>query len=65
MTGNPRLDAIGIVVQEMARAIEFYQLCGLDFSDDDEGHVEAKLRSGLRIMLDTEDVVRSFDESLR
>jgi catechol 2,3-dioxygenase-like lactoylglutathione lyase family enzyme len=57
----PELNAIGIVVSDMARSIRFYRLLGLDVPEQpDEGHVDAPLPSGLRLMLDTEEVVRSF-----
>lgn len=57
-----RLDAIGIVVSNLARSIEFYRKLGLDFPDDDGGgHVEAKGPGGLRVMLDSEETIRSFD----
>lgn len=60
-----RLDAIGIVVADMARALAFYRHLGLDVPDgaDAEGHAEATLPGGLRIMWDTEESVRSFDPS--
>jgi len=55
------LNAIGIVASDMARSIRFYRLLGLDVPDTPgEGHVDATLPSGVRLMLDTEDVVRSF-----
>ena len=57
----PELNAIGIVVSDMARSIRFYRLLGLDVPEQpDEGHVDAPMPSGLRLMLDTEEVVRSF-----
>ena len=57
----PELNATGIVVSDMARSIRFYQLVGLDVPDTpDEGHVDAPLANGIRLMLDTEDVVLSF-----
>ena len=57
----PELNAIGIVVSDMARSIRFYQLVGLTVPDTpDEGHVDAPLPNGIRLMLDTEDVVLSF-----
>jgi catechol 2,3-dioxygenase-like lactoylglutathione lyase family enzyme len=58
------LDAIGIVVGDMARSLTFYGLLGLEFDDgaDTEGHVEVTLPSGLRLMFDTEELVSSFDE---
>jgi uncharacterized glyoxalase superfamily protein PhnB len=60
----PRFDAIGVVVEHMARTLAFYRLLDLDFpeSTDDEGHVEVELPGGARLMFDTADVMRSFDE---
>jgi uncharacterized glyoxalase superfamily protein PhnB len=59
----PRLDAFGIVVSDMARSVAFYRRLGLEFPDgaESEDHVEAQLGGGVRYMLDTEDVMRSFD----
>jgi len=59
----PKLDAFGIVVSDMARSLAFYRKLGLEFPDgaESEGHVEAELGGGVRYMLDTEDVIRSFD----
>ena len=57
----PELNAIGIVTSDMARSIRFYQVVGFDVPDTpDEGHVDTSLPNGMRLMLDTEDVVRSF-----
>jgi catechol 2,3-dioxygenase-like lactoylglutathione lyase family enzyme len=57
----PLLNAIGIVVSDMARSIRFYRLLGLDVPETpDEGHVDAFLPNGVRFMLDTEETVRSF-----
>jgi catechol 2,3-dioxygenase-like lactoylglutathione lyase family enzyme len=60
---SPQLDAFGIVVSDMARALAFYRKLGLDFPDgaESEGHVEAQVTGGMRYMLDREDVVASFD----
>jgi catechol 2,3-dioxygenase-like lactoylglutathione lyase family enzyme len=60
---SPQLDAFGIVVSDMARSVAFYRKLGLQFSEgaENEGHAEAQLPGGLRYMLDTEDVIRSFD----
>jgi catechol 2,3-dioxygenase-like lactoylglutathione lyase family enzyme len=55
------LNAIGIVVGDMARSIDFYRLLGLDVPETpEEGHVDTFLPNGVRFMLDTEEVVRSF-----
>ena len=56
----PELKAIGIVAADLRQSIVFYRLLGVDFPEDGEGHIEATLPSGVRLMLDAEDVVRSF-----
>ncbi len=60
----PRFDAIGIVVRDMAAAVGFYRLLGLEFADgaEAEGHVETALPGGVRLMFDTVEVVQSFSE---
>ena len=59
----PNLNAIGIAVSDMAASIRFYRLLGLDVPETpDEGHVDAFLPNGVRFMLDSEDVMRSFRE---
>jgi catechol 2,3-dioxygenase-like lactoylglutathione lyase family enzyme len=57
-----KLDLVGIVVADMARALTFYRALGVPFPDgsESEDHVEAVLPSGLRLALDTEETVRSF-----
>jgi len=55
------LNALGIVVSDMATSIRFYRLLGVDLPETPgEGHVEAALPSGVRLMLDSEEVVLSF-----
>ena len=57
----PQLNAIGIVASDMAASIRFYRLLGLDVPDtSSEGHVDTFLPNGVRLMLDTEEVIRSF-----
>jgi catechol 2,3-dioxygenase-like lactoylglutathione lyase family enzyme len=57
----PQLNAIGIVVSDMARSIRFYRLLGIDLPETpDEGHLDSFLPNGVRFMLDGEDEVRSF-----
>lgn len=56
----PELNAIGIVSSNLRASIAFYRLLDVDFPEDGEGHIEATLPSGLRFMLDDEEVVRSF-----
>ena len=55
----PQLDAIGIVSSDLARTRAFYRLLGIEFAEGDD-HVEATMPNGLRLMVDTEEVVRSF-----
>ncbi len=58
----PRLDAIGLIVSDMKRAIDFYRLVGLEFPVEavDHVHAEATGPGGIRVMLDTEASVMSF-----
>jgi catechol 2,3-dioxygenase-like lactoylglutathione lyase family enzyme len=57
----PELNAIGIVASDMARSIRFYQVVGFDVPDTpDEGHVDTFLPNGVRLMLDSEETIRSF-----
>jgi uncharacterized glyoxalase superfamily protein PhnB len=56
----PELNAIGIVASDLGRSIAFYRLLGVELPEDGEGHIEAELPSGVRLMLDSEDVIRSF-----
>ena len=60
---SPRFEALGVVVSDMARSLAFYRMLGLEFPEgaESEGHVEAPLPGGLRFMVDTEDVIRSFE----
>jgi uncharacterized glyoxalase superfamily protein PhnB len=59
---SARFEAIGVVVADMPRALAFYRRLGLEFPDgaESEGHVEAAV-AGIRVMLDTEETIRSFD----
>jgi catechol 2,3-dioxygenase-like lactoylglutathione lyase family enzyme len=57
----PQLNAVGIVSSDMAGSIRFYRLLGVDVPETpEEGHIDTFLPNGVRFMLDTEDVVRSF-----
>jgi catechol 2,3-dioxygenase-like lactoylglutathione lyase family enzyme len=57
----PQLNAIGVVVSDMERSIRFYRLLGIEVPETpDEGHVDTFLPNGVRFMLDTESVIRSF-----
>ncbi len=58
-----KFNAIGLVVADLGRAVEFYGGLGLEFGDPDSehGHAEADLGGGLRLMLDTIDGILQFD----
>ena len=60
----PRLDLIGIVVEDMARSLAFYRRLGLEIPQeaDGEGHVEVTLPGGIRLAWDTVEIVESFSE---
>lgn len=51
----------------MDASVAFYRLLGLSFPEgsETEGHVEAVLPGGARLMLDTEALVRSFDPTFQ
>jgi catechol 2,3-dioxygenase-like lactoylglutathione lyase family enzyme len=55
----PQLNAIGIVSSDLSRSIAFYRTLGLDVPDGDD-HIDVALPNGVRFMLDSEEVVRSF-----
>jgi uncharacterized glyoxalase superfamily protein PhnB len=57
-----QLGAIGIVSANMAEAARFYRLLGVDVPEPgDEDHFEATLANGLRLMWDTESLIRQLD----
>jgi catechol 2,3-dioxygenase-like lactoylglutathione lyase family enzyme len=57
----PQLNAIGIVASDMQRSLRFYRLLGVDVPETPgEGHVDTFLPNGVRFMLDSEEVIRSF-----
>ncbi|MFD3517538.1 VOC family protein [Streptomyces sp. NPDC058657] len=60
---TPRLDALGIVTSDMAASLDFYRRLGIPLAADaaSQPHVEAVLPSGVRVLWDTEEVMRSFD----
>ena len=55
----PQLDAIGIVCSDLVRTRAFYGLLGIEFPEGAD-HIEATMPNGLRLMLDSEEVIRSF-----
>jgi uncharacterized glyoxalase superfamily protein PhnB len=59
------LDAIGIAVESIDRARDFYRHLGLELPEDPDGHghVEVTLAGGLRVMFDSFETMTSFDPS--
>jgi uncharacterized glyoxalase superfamily protein PhnB len=56
-------DLLGIVVREMAAALRFYRLLGLDIDAalDTEPHVEFVLPGGFRIAWDSLEMIKGLD----
>jgi len=60
------LDAIGIVSEDPPRAVAFYKLLGVELvKHSDADHYDATTPSGVRIMLDSVELIRSFDPSFQ
>jgi catechol 2,3-dioxygenase-like lactoylglutathione lyase family enzyme len=57
------LDAIGIVSRDIAESCRFYRTLGVVVAEppDGENHFEAVLPSGLRMMWDTEELIKQLD----
>lgn len=62
MDAHLQLDAIGLVVTDMARSLAFYRALGLDIPPEADAapHAEATLAGGVRLMFDPVETVRSF-----
>jgi catechol 2,3-dioxygenase-like lactoylglutathione lyase family enzyme len=56
-------DLLGIIVHDMAAALRFYRLLGLEIplDQDSEPHVEVAMPGGFRLAWDTRDLVQSLD----
>ncbi len=57
----PHLVAIGIVSKDLRASIAFYRLLGVEFPAPDGDHVEATLPGGLRVMLDSLELMQKLD----
>ena len=57
------LAAIGIVSWDIGESCRFYRTLGLDVPEPSEGedHFEVTLPNGLRLMWDTEELIRKLD----
>ena len=58
------LDAFGMVCADMAESVRFYRLLGLDIPEgaESEQHVDIEIGGGVRLMLDTVELVKSFSD---
>ena len=60
---NARLNAIGLVAADLGRSAAFYRALGYDVPEptpESGGHLDIDL-GGFRLMLDSEEVIHSFD----
>jgi uncharacterized glyoxalase superfamily protein PhnB len=63
----PTFTGPGIAVDDMAAALAFYRLVGLDIPPgaDHEAHVRVDLPGGVGIMFDTIELMQTFDPAYR
>jgi uncharacterized glyoxalase superfamily protein PhnB len=57
----PSLNAIGIVSKDLGASVRFYRLLGVAFPEPAGDHVEATLPNGLRLMLDTLELIKKLE----
>lgn len=57
----PELAAIGIVTARIDDSVRFYRLLGVDVPDPSGDHLDATLPSGVRLMWDTVELIKSID----
>ncbi|MDA8793130.1 VOC family protein [Bacteriovoracaceae bacterium] len=55
------LDAIGIACKDLQKSILFYELLGIEFKEFGEGHFEGTTKNGLRIMLDSFELMKKIN----
>jgi catechol 2,3-dioxygenase-like lactoylglutathione lyase family enzyme len=57
------LAALGIVAKDIAESCRFYRTLGIDVPEPAQGddHFEVTLPNGLRLMWDTEELIRQLD----
>ncbi|MFG1493415.1 VOC family protein [Halobacteriovorax sp. ZH4_bin.1] len=56
------VSAIGIACKNIEKSIQFYNLLNLDFKEYGKGHYEATQENGLRIMLDSFDLLKEINK---
>jgi uncharacterized glyoxalase superfamily protein PhnB len=55
------LSAIGIACKSIDQSLKLYQMLGLDFKKFDEDHFEATSSQGVRIMLDSFELMKKIN----
>jgi catechol 2,3-dioxygenase-like lactoylglutathione lyase family enzyme len=60
----PQFEAIGITTADLGASLRFYGLLGVTVPTPDEDHVEAQVPDGLRLMWDTEELIRQIEPDL-
>lgn len=55
------LDAIGIACKDIQKTIQFYAHLGISFKEFGEGHYEGETKGGLRIMLDSFELLKKIN----
>jgi catechol 2,3-dioxygenase-like lactoylglutathione lyase family enzyme len=62
---TPHFAVVGVVVADMPTSLAFYRQLGLEIPSeaDDQPHVDVALPGGFRLAFDTQETIRSFDES--
>ncbi|QGK68840.1 glyoxalase [Allosaccharopolyspora coralli] len=62
---TPEFNAVGLIADDMHKTLAFYRLLGFDIPEEAEQqpHVEVTTASGVRLMWDSADMVRSMDPS--
>jgi len=58
------LEAFGITTANMTASLRFYGLLGVETTEPGEEHVEASAPSPVRLMWDTEELIRRFEPDL-
>lgn len=56
----PRLDAIGVIVSDMGRAMEFYRLVGLEFAETPTKCTQRRLGRGADLRRRLEEVAAPY-----
>jgi uncharacterized glyoxalase superfamily protein PhnB len=58
----PQLDALGITAADLDASLAFYGRLGLEFTAFGEGHHEAAMGNGFRLMIDSVATIESFSK---